>query len=47
MYGADREGHRDLVDFCISKGANDWDVLINGAIDGGHRDLFEFGLRLT
>ena len=31
-----------LVDFFISKGANDWNYAVYGAAKGGHRDLVDF-----
>jgi len=35
-------GHRDLVDFFIFKGADNWDFGMKGAARGGHRDLVDF-----
>lgn len=37
-----KSGHRDLVDFFISKGANWWNEGLFGAAQGGHRDLVDF-----
>ncbi len=37
---AAKGGH--LVEFFISKGANWWNVGMNGAAKGGHKDLIEF-----
>jgi len=42
MLGAAEGGHRDLVDFFISKGANDWNLAMYYAALGGHRDLVDF-----
>jgi len=42
LVGASRGGHRDLVDFFISKGADNWDEGLEGAAHGGHRDLAYF-----
>ena len=42
MYCAAFEGHKDLVDFFISKGANDWDWGMFSAAEGGHKDLVDF-----
>jgi len=39
---AARRGHRDLVDFFISKGARDWNWAMEGAAQGGHGDLVDF-----
>ena len=35
-------GHKDLVEFFISKGANDWNWGMRGAAEGGHQDLVDF-----
>ena len=35
-------GHKDLVKFFISKGANGWVWGMAGAAEGGHNDLVEF-----
>jgi len=42
VYYAVKEGHRDLIDFCILKGADDWNGGMHGAAERGHRDLVEF-----
>ena len=34
-------GHRNLVDFFISKGADKWNMGLSGT-EGGHRDLVNF-----
>ena len=39
---AARGGHKDLVDFFISKGASWWDWGMYGAARGGHDDLVDF-----
>ena len=39
---AAQEGHRDLVDFFISKGVGDCNWGMYGAAQGGHRDLVDF-----
>jgi hypothetical protein len=35
-------GHKELVDFFIEKGANDWDDGMYGAAEGGHKELVDF-----
>ena len=35
-------GHKDLVEFFISKGADDWNEGMQYAAIGGHKDLVEF-----
>ncbi len=35
-------GHKDLVDFFIAKGANDWNLGMRHAASGGHKDLVDF-----
>ena len=35
-------GDRELVDFFISKGANDWDDALVMASEGGHKELVDF-----
>jgi hypothetical protein len=40
-WNARRGGHRDLVEWMISKGANQWNGGLWGACGGGHRDLAE------
>ena len=42
MRKAARGGDKDLVDFFISKGANDWNYGMFYAAQGGHKDLAEF-----
>ena len=42
MYYAAEGGHRDLVDFFISKGANNWNMAMYYAAERGHRDLVDF-----
>ena len=42
LYEASKEGHRELVEFFIAKGATDWDEALCYASKGGHRDLVEF-----
>jgi ankyrin repeat protein len=41
LQGACHGGHKNLVDFLISKGANDWGRGLYGACQGGHRELVE------
>ena len=42
MRFAAQEGHRDLVDFFILKGADGWNLGLAGAAQGGHKDLVDF-----
>jgi hypothetical protein len=42
LYKASKQGHKDLVQFFIDKGANDWNWALSGASLGGHKDLVEF-----
>jgi len=42
MIAAAESGHRDLVDFFIAKGADDWNEGMRKAVIGGHRDLVDF-----
>lgn len=42
MCNAAEVGHKHLVDFFISKGANDWKHGEVWAKKGGHKELFEF-----
>jgi len=35
-------GHRHLIEFFVSLGANNWNMAMGFAADGGHRDLVEF-----
>ncbi len=42
MRRAARGGHKILIDFFISKGANDWDNGMYWAGKGGREDLVEF-----
>jgi len=42
IYYAARGGNIDLVDWFISKGANDWNYGMNGAALGGHKELEEW-----
>ena len=42
MDGAALGGHKDLVEFFITKGANNWDRGMTQAALGGHKDLVEF-----
>ena len=39
---ASKEGHKELVNFFIGKGANCWDRAMIYATQGGHKDLVEF-----
>jgi hypothetical protein len=41
LWKASRDGHRDLVDLCITKGANRWNRALGAASRGGHRDLVD------
>ena len=43
LCSASRGGHRDLVDFFISKGVNvnNWNWALHAASQGGHRDLVD------
>jgi hypothetical protein len=42
MHGAANGGHKDLIDYFISKGADDWNAGLRGAAGGNHKDLVEF-----
>ena len=42
MSEAAEGGHKDLVDFFISKGANYWNWGLLGAAKGGNKDLLDF-----
>ena len=42
MSSAAQLGYRDLVDFFINKGANDWSGGLHYAAKGGHRHLVDF-----
>ncbi len=42
MFDAAIGGHKNLVEFFIKKGANDWNWGMRGAAEGGHKDLVEF-----
>ena len=42
MINAALGGHQDLVNFFISKGANNWNRGMYGAAQGGHKDLVDF-----
>ena len=35
-------GHKDLVEYFISKGANDWNMGVRYAAHGDHKDLVEY-----
>jgi hypothetical protein len=39
MWHAAKGGHKELVDFFIQKGANDWNKGMANAAIGGHRIL--------
>jgi len=39
---AAKGGHKDLVEFFISKGASEWDEGMWDAAQGGHKDLVDF-----
>ena len=39
---AAREGHVDLVEYLVSKGANDWDSGMESASRGGHLELVKY-----
>ena len=39
LYHGCRDGSRDLVDFCISRGADDWNMSLYYASKFGHLDL--------
>lgn len=41
LYWACRGGHRELVDFFIIRGADDWDIGLRGACYGGYREIVE------
>ena len=41
MEYAAKGGHRELVDFFISKGANDWNWAMAYATKGGHQELVD------
>jgi hypothetical protein len=38
-------GYKELVDFLISKGANDWNLGMASAAHGGHKDLVDFFIK--
>lgn len=42
MGGAARGGHKDLVEFFITKGANEWNDGMRAAARGGQKDLVDF-----
>ena len=42
LHEASKQGHLDLVQLFITKGANDLDNALYGASLGGHKDLVEF-----
>ena len=42
IYFAARGGHYKLVELFISKGANDWNYGMQGAAEGGHKDLVKW-----
>jgi len=42
IFFASRGGHKSIVDFLISKGADHWEIGLFGASLEGHRDLVEF-----
>ena len=37
-----REGHRDLVEYFICKGVDDWNGGMFYVVEGGHQDLIDF-----
>lgn len=41
LYPTCTGGHKDLTEFLIIKGANNWDLGLFGACTGGHKDLVE------
>lgn len=43
---ASKNDHRDLVEFFISKGADNWAWALRGASKCGHRDLVDFYISL-
>jgi hypothetical protein len=45
LYGACLNGDKEIIDFVISKGANNWDWGLHGACYGGHMDVVERMLR--
>jgi hypothetical protein len=42
IYCAARGGHKDLVEYFISKGADNWNYGMRGAAEGGHKELEEW-----
>ena len=42
MERAATEGHCDIVNFFIARGANAWEVSIESAFLNGHYDLVEY-----
>ena len=42
MADAAKGGHKDVIDFFISKGADKWDWGLQEAASGGHKDLINF-----
>jgi len=41
LFRASHEGHKDLVQLFIDKGANYWNRALYGAARGGHKDLVQ------
>jgi len=41
MQGAAQGGHKDLIEWFISKGADDWNWGMERAAQGGHKELVE------
>jgi hypothetical protein len=42
MYSAAHGGHKELVDYMISKGADNWNHGMSGAAYSGHKELAEW-----
>jgi hypothetical protein len=47
LYYASKQGHKDLVQLFITKGAKDWNGALNSASWGGHKDLVSTKIRTS
>ena len=45
LFSASKGGHRELVDFFIFKGANNWGLALAGAAKGAQHDLIDFFIK--
>jgi hypothetical protein len=41
LFQASQEGHKDLVQLFMKKGACEWNLGLNGASQGGHQDIIQ------